>query len=161
MPNASSCPADSSLRAFPRISPVLAYDDARAAVDFLERAFGFEVATLIEGPGNSVAHAELHYRGALVLLGNSAKSSSEQPAWQRDQTSPARLGGANTQLLCVRVDDAAAHERRAAAAGAEIVRALSVDGYGDPHWADKSYVARDCEGHVWWFMERVPAQPLP
>ena len=39
--------------------PVLKYEDARAAIDFLERAFGFESHAVYDGENGGVAHAEI------------------------------------------------------------------------------------------------------
>ena len=41
------------------IYPVLKYVDAHAAIDFLERAFGFERHGVFDGESGGVAHAEL------------------------------------------------------------------------------------------------------
>jgi uncharacterized glyoxalase superfamily protein PhnB len=65
------------------------------------------------------------------------------------------LGGKCTQNLAIFVDDADAHCARAKAAGAAIIREPRTDDYGDDYWADRSYGAKDPEGHHWWFMQRV------
>ena len=51
--------------------PVLVYDDARAAIDFLEQAFGFERAAVHEDDG-TVQHAELRFGSELVMLSSAA-----------------------------------------------------------------------------------------
>ena len=30
-----------------------------------------------------------------------------------------------------------------------------VHDYGPDYWADRSYGATDCEGHVWWITQRI------
>jgi uncharacterized glyoxalase superfamily protein PhnB len=137
------------------MASILYYDDPRAAIAWLTRAFGFEVRIIVDGPGNSVVHAELTFDDALIMVGATGKSDAEKAAWQRHQRSPQQLGGANTQTLCVHVDDVDAHAARARAAGAAIYREPATDDYGDDHWADRTYGARDPEGHMWWFMQRV------
>jgi len=69
--------------------------------------------------------------------------------------SPRALGGANTQSLCVYVDEVDAHCKTARAAGAKIVEEPTTHDYGEEYWADRSYRAEDLEGHQWWFMQRV------
>ena len=44
---------------WPRISSAVFYDDAGKAIDWLCRAFGFEVQLKIEGEGGRIEHSEL------------------------------------------------------------------------------------------------------
>jgi uncharacterized glyoxalase superfamily protein PhnB len=55
------------------IFPVLKYDDARAAIDFLERAFGFERHAVHDGENGGVAHAELRLGDEYVMLGSTGE----------------------------------------------------------------------------------------
>lgn len=48
------------------IYPVARYADAHAAIEFLQRAFGFAKRAVFEGPGGSVAHAELTFGNGAV-----------------------------------------------------------------------------------------------
>ena len=41
------------------IIPTLRYDDAKAAIDFLDRAFGFDASAVHENEDGTIAHAEL------------------------------------------------------------------------------------------------------
>jgi uncharacterized glyoxalase superfamily protein PhnB len=118
--------------------PSLRYRDARAAVDFLEKAFGFERHAVYEDDGGGIAHAEMTYRGGMVMLGE-----------QRDDTYGDHVGQG---WLYVVVDDADAHHDRAKAAGAEIVRPLEDQEYGS-----RDYSARDPEGNLWSFGTYQPA----
>ena len=71
------------------------------------------------------------------------------------QRSPRSLDGANTQSLCICVDDVDAHCARARSAGARITLEPEVHDYGDEYWADRVYEAEDPEGHRWFFMQRL------
>lgn len=138
---------------WPRISSALFYDDAAAAIDFLCRAFGFEVRLRIEGEGGRIEHSELEYGDGLIMVGQAGgRSDRAQPL---PGASPRGLGGRNTQSLCVHVDDVEAHCRQAQAAGATIVEPPTTHDYGDDYWVDRSYSALDGEGHLWWFMQRL------
>lgn len=138
---------------WPRISSAVFYDDAAAAIDWLCRAFGFEVRLRIEGEGGRIEHSELSYGEGLIMVGQAGgKSGREVPLPCK---SPRALGGANTQALCICVDDADAHCAHAAAAGAKIVEPPTTHDYGDDYWSDRTYRAEDPEGHHWWFMQRV------
>jgi len=71
------------------------------------------------------------------------------------------LGGANTQALCICVEDVDAHCERARAAGAKIVQEPELHDYGADYWADRTYEAVDLEGHHWWFVQRVRSLSQP
>lgn len=134
---------------WPRISSALFYDDASKAIDWLCAAFGFEVRLKIEGEGGRIEHSELTCDGGLIMVGSvGGKAGSERSHCK----SPRSLGGANTQSLCVYVDDVDAHCVRARAAGAKIVREPKTEDYGDEYGAHRSYEAEDLEGHHWFFM---------
>jgi len=133
---------------WPRISTALYYDDPRAAIDWLCRAFGFELRLLVEGDGGSVEHSELTYGEGLVMVaGPKPRLAFAAP--------PSKVGGANTQNMMVYVDDVEAHCRRAREAGAEIVREPETTDYGPEYWVDRGYQARDVGGHHWWFYQRL------
>jgi uncharacterized glyoxalase superfamily protein PhnB len=128
---------------WPRISSALFYDDAAAAIEWLEKAFGFETRLEVEDGAGGIVHSELELDGALVMVASA-----------RDQLrSPRSLGGANTQSLFAYVDDVDAHCARARAAGARIVSEPSSRDYDD--WEDRSYEVLDPEGHRWWFAQRM------
>jgi uncharacterized glyoxalase superfamily protein PhnB len=138
---------------WPRISSSLFYEDAAAAIDWLCRVFGFEVRLRVEGEGGRIEHSELVYGDGLVMVGEaSGKASRTVPL---PSASPRAQGGANTQTLCVFVDDVDEHCEQARAAGAEIIQGPETHDYGEDYWADRAYRAVDLEGHHWWFMQRV------
>jgi PhnB protein len=128
-----------TLRHMQTVTPYLLYEDAAAALEFLQRAFGFQEIRRIPAPGGHVSHAEIRLGDGCVDLGQ-----PEEP------TSPRRLGG-TAVLIYVVVDDVDAHFAQAKAAGADII-----DEPADQDYGDRRYAARDPEGHVWYF-----AQPLP
>ena len=84
---------------WPRIASAVYYDDAPAAIDWLGRAFGFEVRVRIEGEGGSIEHSELTYGEGLIMVGQAGLS--HKPSFRK---SPLSIGGANTQNLMVFVD---------------------------------------------------------
>jgi uncharacterized glyoxalase superfamily protein PhnB len=51
------------------IYPILQYRDAHAAIDWLERAFGFERVNVYDGPDGTVAHAELRHGEGMIMIG--------------------------------------------------------------------------------------------
>lgn len=120
------------------VFPCLRYRDAPAAIDWLERAFGFAPLAVHAGPDGSVAHAELALEGGVVMLG-----STKPDAY--GARSPGEIGEVS-QSLYVWVAEIDAHYARAAAAGAKVFR-----GPEDTPYGSREYSCRDLEGHVWSF----------
>jgi uncharacterized glyoxalase superfamily protein PhnB len=138
---------------WPRISSSVFYKDAAAAIDWLCKAFGFEVQLKVEDEAGLVVHSELIFGGGLVMVGDT-RSRSDDPN-RAAFRSPADVGGACTQAMFTYVDDVDAHCDRARAAGAKIFKEPLTTDYGADYWADRSYGAVDPEGHHWWFATRV------
>lgn len=139
---------------WPRMSSGVFYQDAKSAIDWLCRAFGFEVRLKVDGPDGRILHSELTYGGGVVMVGEESAPNEPLPAKQMSR-SPRSAGGANTQSIMVYVDDADAHCAHARRAGAQIVKEPETTDYGPEYWADRSYGAIDLEGHRWWFAQRV------
>jgi uncharacterized glyoxalase superfamily protein PhnB len=136
---------------WPRISPSLFYQDGAKAIDWLCRAFGFEVRLKVEGEEGRIEHSELVYGDGLVMVGDLRAKAEKFPHTR----SPGQLGGANTQCLMLYVDDVEAHCAAARAAGATIHAEPKTSDYGEDYWSDRSYECEDLEGHHWWFCQRL------
>jgi uncharacterized glyoxalase superfamily protein PhnB len=143
---------------WPRISPSVFYEDPRSAIDWLCNAFGFEVRLKVEGEGGRIEHSELELADGLIMVGTAGSTNPLKDTWQRYYASPKWFDGKTTQALAVFVDDVDAHFAHAKAAGATILSEPTTNDYGDDYWADRSYGAKDPEGHLWWFMQRVREQ---
>lgn len=125
----------------------LVYRDPKAAIAWLEAAFGFELTFLIEDGQGGPAHAQMAYGPATVMIGHE---------WSVNHASPASLGGKNTQVIHIHIDgDLDAHCERARAAGAEVLDAPTNQFYGD-----RTYRCRDPEGHIWTVASKVEAVSL-
>jgi uncharacterized glyoxalase superfamily protein PhnB len=135
---------------WPRISSALYYDDPKAAIDWLCKAFGFEVRLLVEGDGGRVEHSELVFGEGLIMVGDAKKRDRSST-----RRSPGEVGGGNTQNMMVYVDDVEAHCAHARAAGAAVVQEPETQDYGDEYWTDRGYQCRDPGGHHWWFYQRM------
>jgi uncharacterized glyoxalase superfamily protein PhnB len=121
------------------------YRDPKAALAWLEQAFGFETTMAIDGPPEApeMCHYEMSCAGrGRVMIG---------AEWTEFARSPASVGGANTQRLHVQLPDGLdQHCERARAAGAVIEMEPADQFYGD-----RSYRAVDPEGHCWTFSVHV------
>ena len=117
------------------VAPVLFYPDVRAAVAWLEAAFGFEERVRI---GDSHrAQLRVGEDGALVV----AETRGQQVA-------PSK--GAVPHVIKVRVPDVDAAFERALGAGARIVEELRTWEYGE-----RSGVVEDLAGHRWELTQTV------
>src|SRR6185436_20159965 len=92
---------------WPRISSALYYEDASKAIDWLCKAFGFEVRIKIEGEGGRIEHSELVYGEGVVMVGEASKRQRPE-----NRRAPSEVGGANTQCMMAYVDDVEAHYKR-------------------------------------------------
>ena len=122
----------------PPISPLLFYRDARAALDFLERAFGFETRLVVDDGEGGVIHSETAFRGHVVMV-----CGPPSGQW----ASPADLGGRRTGSVHVQVEngiDALCEQARKA--GGRIEREPADQPYGD-----RVFTCLDPEGHSWSF----------
>jgi uncharacterized glyoxalase superfamily protein PhnB len=138
-----------------RINSSLFYDDPAKAIDWLVSAFGFEIQLKVEDGEGRIAHSELVFGGATIMVGDTQK--------QPHRRSPKAIDGLNTQSLMMYVDDVDAHCKRAREHGATITTEPKVTDYGEDYWSDRVYEAVDPEGHRWWFVERLrsPDKPPP
>lgn len=126
------------------IFPALRYRDAVAALEWLQRAFGFTEHVVHRGEDGAIAHAALRHGTSMIMFGQ-----YDESGW---------LGGtapdpfASTVSIYLAVTDPDAHHDRAVGAGAQIVRPLVDQDYGS-----REYSARDLEGNLWSFGTYNPA----
>jgi len=124
----------------PSIIPQLPYQDIRAALSFLERAFGFreiETARMVRDDG-VILHSLVEFGDGVIGIGSQGAHGAVSP----------KTAGLATQYISVDVADAAAHYQRARAAGAEIASELHQHAR-----AYRVYEALDPEGHRWRFLQ--------
>ena len=128
----------------PTLSPALCYRDPKAALKWLEAAFGFETVMVITDAEGNLGHSEMRFGNGIIMVGNE---------WTADHKSPASIAGKNTQTVHVHLtEDIDKHCARAKAAGAVIIQDPATQFYGD-----RTYRARDPEGHIWTFGQTVKA----
>jgi len=119
--------------------PFLNYEDAPAALDWLERAFGFERSEVHKGKNGAVVHAEMRFADGMIMLGSAGENDL-------GMKTPREVGAVNQGVYVIVDERIDAHYERAVSAGAEVVRALHDTDYGS-----RDYIARDPEGNLWSF----------
>ena len=124
----------------PSLTSGVYYQDPRAALDWLEKAFGFEPSEVLTDSAGNIAHAQMSYGDGVIMVG------CEYPAWDWCK-SPASAGGKNTQSIHLQVESGLdALFERARQAGAKVLREPVDQFYGD-----RSAMVADPEGHIWSF----------
>lgn len=129
----------------PALIPCLGYRNAPAAIDFLEKAFGFSTKACYADPSDPtvIQHAQLVREEQMIML-NTLLPDSDYRRKAR-VLHPEEAGG-NTISIYVVIDDVDAHAATALAAGATIIMQPSDQDYGG-----RVYAALDCEGYAWSF----------
>jgi len=134
-----------------RIVPFLGYEDAAAAIEWLERAFGFtEDRDARYEEDGTITHAELDVGGATIYLSTPRDYAS--PRRLRETSDLARRAYDNPWVVVghfVEVDDLDARYDRARSAGATILREPE-----DPGIGQRIYSAEDLDGHRWMFGQK-------
>ncbi|MFC5664631.1 VOC family protein [Kitasatospora misakiensis] len=124
------------------VVPHIMVDDAAAAIDFYQRAFGARQDIRIDAPDGGVLHAEISIGPSVLMLGDSGGGGGPF-------TAPAALGGTSVALH-VYVPDVDALAERAGAAGAEILQPPT-----DMFHGDRTAILKDPSGHVWIFLTHL------
>jgi uncharacterized glyoxalase superfamily protein PhnB len=125
----------------PDIYPRLAYEDERAAVEFLVRVFQFE----------EIREARTEFEDhmlAWLRVGNGVVMVGRANADVHQIHSPRELGRTTVQMM-VYVHDIDAHYAHAVAERADITMEIQ-----DAFYGERRYEATDAEGHRWHFGER-------
>jgi len=126
----------------PSVTPALCYLNPKAALDFLRDAFGFELDLMIEDENGNLAHSQMAYGDGKIMVGNE---------WSADHRSPKSIGLKCTQTVHMHLaEDIDQRCEKARKADAEIIAEPETQFYGD-----RTYRARDPEGHIWTFSQTV------
>ena len=141
-----------------RIIPMIAYEDAAAAIEFLERAFGFRErkASRFTDADGRISHAELELADNIIMLATPTPDY-QSPKRHRENCAQARAWSSVPYIIdgvLVDIDDVDAHFRQAKAAGSNILsEPEDVAEAGIRH-----YRVEDIEGHRWMFSQPIAAK---
>ena len=126
----------------PTIGSVIWYRDPMAAIDWLEKAFGFERRLVVEGEAGAVHHSELWLNDGYIMVVGPPREKA---------VSPIQFAGRATQSVHVQLRDGIDdHYAHAQAVGAVVTREIATQPYGD-----RVYVCTDLEEHPWSFGQTV------
>jgi uncharacterized glyoxalase superfamily protein PhnB len=119
------------------VVPVLVYEDAGKAVDWLCSTFNFRERLRAGSPGGGVSHAQLEIGDGAVMVG---REGGEFRAPR----------GGISQYVVVHVENVDAHFERARQRGARILKAPA-----DMPFGERQYTVEDPEGHRWTFSQSI------
>lgn len=129
-----------------QIVPYLYYEDAGPALEFMQKAFGFEIEYVFRSPTDDrVLTAKVRTGSGVILVGPGMEFFGTRAVEDPEFVS---------SMTYVFVDDVDAHYARAKAAGAEI--------RAEPHvhvGGNKQYTASDPGGQRWTFAQPVEEEP--
>ena len=121
------------------VMPYIIVKDVDKALDFYEKAFGFEVKNKSPGEDGTTWHAEVNYRDHVLMFG-------KESGWGGKVKTPASTGvdsPINMYLYCEDVD---AMCERARKAGGNITTEPE-----DMFWGDRMCCIKDQDGLSWSF----------
>ena len=131
------------------VTPYLSIKGAAAAIDYYKQVFGATELFRMPGPDGKIGHAEIKIGNSPIML------ADEFP--EMEFVSPKTLGGTPVGLM-IYVDDVDTMYGQAISAGAQEIKPLQNQFYGD-----RSGTLKDPFGHVWTVathIEDVPPEEL-
>ncbi len=123
------------------VTPYLSVDGAAKAIDFYKRAFGATELMRMPAPEDKIGHAEIKIGDSVVMLSDAMK--------EMKQKSPKTLGGTPVTLM-IYVEDVDATVAGALKAGAEVLRPVE-----DQFWGDRMGGVTDPFGHQWFVATHI------
>ena len=116
-------------------TPYLILSDAARAIDFYKAAFGATEIMRFPMPNGKLGHSEIRIGDSAIMLADGFPEMGAR--------SPLTLGGSPVSILLY-VENADALTAQAITAGAEVIRPIADQFYGD-----RSATLRDPFGHQW------------
>src|SRR5215471_1567558 len=117
------------------VTPYLTVDDAAAAIEFYQRAFGAQEVMRMEGMPGKIAHAEIKIGDSMVML------SDEMPG---SGTRSPQSAGCTTASIFLYVEDVDALFQQAESAGATVEMPPT-----NMFWGNRFGKVSDPFGHLW------------
>jgi len=135
------------------VIPMLSYEDAPAAIDWLVAAFGLREKLRFTDDDGRVTHAELTTAGGGLIMLATPTPDYVSPKRHRATCEQARKWSESPYVIdgvLVEVDDVDAHFAQAKNAGATILSEPEDVDVGVRH-----YRVEDLEGHRWMFSQEI------
>ena len=132
----------------PQIIPYLYYEDAGEAIEFMERAFDFEIEFAFRDPNsNDVLHATMNIGSGTIFVGPGMEAFGTQGTPNSEVVS---------SMTYVFVEDVERHYEKALAEGA-ILRSELEEHFG----GNRQYTVSDPGGQRWTFAQPITPEAAP
>ena len=135
--------SESPPEGMPQIIPYLYYEDAAAAIEFMVKAFGFDIVEAFREADGTVLHATIKVGSGIIFVGPGMEEFGTRATQDLDWVS---------QMTYVFVEDVQTHLSRAVSAGA-VLRSELHEHFG----GNMQYTTSDPGGHRWTFAQPVGA----
>lgn len=123
------------------VTPYLVVDGCNGLIEFMKQAFDAEETFRMDGPGGTVAHAEVRIGDSIVMAGDpSSTGETEVPPMPT--------------MLHLYLEDCDKTYQKAIEAGATSIREPRNEFYGD-----RSGGVKDAFGNQWWISTHVEDVP--
>ena len=119
------------------VTPYLVIKGAAQAIEYYKKVFGATETVRMNGPGGTVAHAELKIGNSHIMV------ADENPSMGQGHTSAATIGASPVSLY-VYLPDVDTVVKRATTEGAKLLKPVEDQFYGD-----RSGFIQDPFGHLW------------
>lgn len=123
------------------LNPYIIVTDMERSIEFYERAFGFEKRMTMPGEDGKLIHAEMAYKGNVIMVG------SEEP--DRNLRAPNSEGGTAVSFYLY-VDDVDGFRDKVKSSGGSGITELT-----DQFWGDRTFQITCPAGHQWTFAQNV------
>ena len=120
--------------------------DAKAEIEWLQKALGFELTLLLTDDDGNVGHSEMSFGTATSWSATNGPTSPRRPAASAVPTPRRSISSSPRTSM------------RTAGGRARAAPASSMEPE-DQFYGDRTYRARDPEGHVWTFSQTVREVP--
>lgn len=124
------------------LCPYLTVRDADRAIEFYEKAFGFQKKLALTRPDGKTGHVEMTWHDCMIMFG------PENP--MHEHKAPATSGAPVSVAMYAYCDDVDALYARAVAAGA-----VSNEPPTDKFYGDRNCSVTDPDGHLWYWSTNV------
>ena|SRR5215831_9657947 len=125
--------------------PILRYQDAERAIDWLCRAFGFDVFLKVHGD-RRIDHARLILDENMVMVASLGREGAFEDLFR----SPARIGGITQAVSMVVADPKKIYD------SARSADAKMIDDLADSRFGGQLFSCADLESHIWVFGSHDP-----
>ena len=130
--------------------PIIRYQDAKKAIDWLCEAFGFEVFLEVPGSEGKIEHARLILEKNMVMIASLGRDGDYEKRFK----APTDINGV-TQGVSIFLENPDEVYAKAIGAGAEIIDELA-----DFHLGGRMFSCADIESHLWVFGSHDPWEKI-